>query len=125
MELKRINFLNFDSLAKALSDKENAMVKGITNKEDESGEASAVVPKKEALDGKLPKNTLRLALVSACSDAKSQLRNHNLNHLFDALMKRYLLIMYFGSESTIHVGLKTCKSLTMLLLDFIELNIKN
>ena len=33
MELKRINFLNFDSLAKALSDKETAMVKGTIKKE--------------------------------------------------------------------------------------------
>ena len=45
--------------------------------------------KKESLDGTLPKKVLRLALVATCVDAKSQLRNHNLNHLFDALMKRY------------------------------------
>ena len=51
--------------------------------------------KKESLDGTLPKKVLRLALVATCADAKSQLRNHNLNHLFDALMKRYKKSNYY------------------------------
>ena len=92
MELKRINFLNFDTLKKALSDKEASLVKGTaaTKKQgDEETQETAAPIRKEALDGKLPKNVLRLALVAACADAKSQLRCHNLNHLLDALMKRF------------------------------------
>ena len=54
--------------------------------------------KKESLDGTLPKKVLRLALVATCADAKSQLRNHNLNHLFDALMKRYKKQGFFGCK---------------------------
>ena len=70
-ELKRINFVNFEALLKALEEKENSQVK------DE----------KKEKNGLLAKEPLRLTLVATCGAARSQLRTQNLNHLFEKLMK--------------------------------------
>ena len=74
-ELKRINFLNFEAVQKAFEDKEESLVKEGT---------------KETKTGMLSREITRRTLVSILGSAKSQLRIHNVNHLIDALAKRYL-----------------------------------
>ena len=74
-ELKRINFLNFEAVQKAFEDKEESLVKEGT---------------KEAKTGMLSREITRRTLVSILGSVKSQLRIHNVNHLIDALAKRYL-----------------------------------
>ena len=75
-ELKRINFLNFEAVLKAFEDKEETLVKDGA---------------KEAKTGMLNKEITRRTLVSILGSAKSQLRIHNVNHLIDALVKRYII----------------------------------
>ena len=75
-ELKRINFLNFEAVLKAFEDKEESLVK----------EGA-----KEAKNGMLDREITRRTLVSILGSAKSQLRIHNVNHLIDALVKRYMI----------------------------------
>ena len=75
-ELKRINFLNFEAVLKAFEDKEEILVK----------EGA-----KEEKNGMLNKEITRRTLVSILGSAKSQLRIHNVNHLIDALVKRYII----------------------------------
>ena len=65
-ELKRINFQFFDNLYMNLCEKD---IDGT---------------------GKLSKEALRISLCSGLRSAKAQLRMHNVNHLIEMLLKRYL-----------------------------------